>query len=277
VKDLKQARFSEFASPRAIDRGAGEKSSGQNLGLGCLGAVILVNYQKIVFDLAARCIIFIQGPDRRKFMKQRFRLDRLTRFFTFFLLVASTLACNHPVPRWGIGGHYEEGREQFLRGRSGDMDTAIVALESVVSQDPTYKLSLTYLGRAYYRKGRYKDAFEILQRAVAVNRDDEVAWMALGLTELRLGQTEKGIETLKGGITLANKAFVDGYHNYIYFDTRGMIKGAIRRSAFALTKGAEEKENIIRFTDTLLALVDDEENFQRNTRIQNERPFYGTK
>jgi hypothetical protein len=56
-----------------------------------------------------------------------------------------------------------------------------------------------------------------------------------------------------------------------------LIKGAIRRSAFALTKGAEEKENIIRFTDNLLALVDDEENFQRNTRIQNERPFYGGK
>jgi tetratricopeptide (TPR) repeat protein len=230
-----------------------------------------------VLDLAAGCINFLQAPDKRKFMKQRFRLKRSTRFFTFFLLVVATLACNHPVPRFGIGGYYEEGREQFLRGRSGDMDTAITALESVVSQDPTYKLSLTYLGRAYYRKGRYHDAFEILQRAVAVNRDDELAWMALGLTELRLGRTEKGIETLKGGITLANKAFVDGYHHYIYFDTRGLIKGAIRRSAFALTKGAEEKENIIRFTDNLLALVDDEENFQRNTRIQNERPFYGGK
>jgi tetratricopeptide (TPR) repeat protein len=157
------------------------------------------------------------------------------------------------------------------------MDKAIVALESVVSQDPTYKLSLTYLGRAYYRKGRYQDAFEILQRAVAVKADDEMAWIALGLTELRLGQTEKGIETLKGGLTLANKAFVDGYHNYIYFDTRGLIKGAIRRSAFAVTKGAREKEDIIRSTDHVLALVDDEENFQRNTRIQNERPLYGGK
>ena len=186
-----------------------------------------------------------------------------------------TLACNHPIPYFGMGGHYEEGREQFLRGRSGDMDVAIIALEKVVSQDPTYKYSLTYLGRAYYRKGRYQDAYVILQRAVAVDKDDEMAWMALGLSEMRLGKTDNGIETLKGGITLASKAFVDGYHNYLYFDTRGLIKVAVRRSAFLLTKGADEKEGIIRDTDRLLALVDDEENFQRNTHIQNTRPLYG--
>jgi tetratricopeptide (TPR) repeat protein len=155
------------------------------------------------------------------------------------------------------------------------MDVAITALESVVSQDPTYKYSLTYLGRAYYRKGRYKDAYAILQRASAVNNDDEQAWLALGLTQLRVGQSEKGIETLKGGITLASKSMVDGYRNFMYFDTRGLIRASIRRSAFLLTKGVEETNNIIDATDRLLAQVDDEENFQRNTHIQNVRPLYG--
>ena len=55
------------------------------------------------------------------------------------------------------------------------MDRAVVALEAVVMADPTYKDSLTYLGRAYYRKGRYQDAFAILQRASAVNPDNEIA------------------------------------------------------------------------------------------------------
>jgi tetratricopeptide (TPR) repeat protein len=130
------------------------------------------------------------------------------------------MACNHAIPRFGVGGRYEEGREQFLRGRAGDMDTAIAALEYVVSRDPTYKDSLTYLGRAYYAKRRYPEAFAILQRAVAVNKDDEMAWMTLGLAQLRLNQNDKGIETLKGGITLASKVMVDGYKNYIYWDTR---------------------------------------------------------
>ena len=122
------------------------------------------------------------------------------------------------------------------------MDKAVAALEYVVSQDPLYKDSLTYLGRAYYRKGRYQDAFAILQRALAVNKDDEIAWIAIGLAQLRIGQNEKGIESLKGGITLANKVMMDGYHDYLYWDTRGLIRNALRRSAFLVTKGLEEKK-----------------------------------
>jgi len=191
------------------------------------------------------------------------------------MIAITNLACSHSIPRFGMGGRYEEGRDQFLRGRSGDMDVAVVALETVVSQDPTYKDSLTYLGRAYYRKGRYQDAHAILQRALVVNKEDELAWIAFGLTQLRLGANDKGVETLKGGITLANKVMVDGYKNYVYWDTRGLIRAALRRSAFLLTKGIEEKNNIIEATDRLLAIVDEEDNFQRNTRTQNLRPFYG--
>ncbi|HEX5020745.1 MAG TPA: tetratricopeptide repeat protein, partial [Candidatus Binatia bacterium] len=135
--------------------------------------------------------------------------------------------------------------------------------------------SLMYLGRAYYNKGRFQDAFAVLQRAVVVDREDEQAWIALGLTQLRLGQNDRGVESLKGGITLANKVMVDGYHNYIYWDTRGLIRASLRRSAFLLTKGVEEKENIIQSTDRLLALIDEEENFQKTTRMQNVRPLYG--
>ncbi|MGE5216939.1 MAG: tetratricopeptide repeat protein [Chloroflexota bacterium] len=155
------------------------------------------------------------------------------------------------------------------------MDKAITSLESVVGQDPTYKSSLMYLGRAYYRKGRYQDAFAVLQRAVAVNKEDEQAWLALGVTQLRIGQNEKGIETLKGGVTLANKTLVDGYHNYLYWDSRGLIRASLRRTAFLLTKGVEEKKNIIESTDRLMALIDDEDNFQKNAQFQNTRPLYG--
>jgi hypothetical protein len=68
---------------------------------------------------------------------------------------------------------------------------------------------------------------------------------------------------------------INGYKNYLYWDTRGVIGAALRRSAFLITKGVEEKKNIIEVTDRLLAEVDDEDNFQRNTRTQNIRPLYG--
>ena len=77
---------------------------------------------------------------------------------------------------------------------------------------------------------------------MAVNKDDEIAWLALGVTELRLGQNEKGIETLKGGVTLASKVLVEGYQNYERWDIRGIIRTSVRRCAFYLTKGVEEKK-----------------------------------
>jgi hypothetical protein len=109
---------------------------------------------------------------------------------------------------------------------------------------------------------------------VLVNKDDEIAWLALGVTELRLGQNEKAIETLKGGVTLASKVLVEGYHNYDRWDLRGTVRASIRRSAFYLTKGVEEKENIIQTTERLLAQIDDEENAQKNNHSQNMQQLY---
>lgn len=195
---------------------------------------------------------------------------------TIVVVLAIMLGCSsQSIPRFGVGGRYEEGIDQFFRGRGGNMDTAVTALEYVVSQDPTYKKSLTYLGRAYYRKGRYQDAFAMLQRALAVDKEDELAWIALGVTQLRLNQVDKGIESLKGGITLANRVMVDGYHDFLYWDTRGLIHASLRRCAFLVTKGPDEKDNIIQNTERLLTLVDDEENFARNSRIQNQRQQFG--
>jgi tetratricopeptide (TPR) repeat protein len=193
------------------------------------------------------------------------------------LLVAFSIiaACTHTIPRFGVGGRYEEGRDQFFRGRGGDMDKAVAALEHVVSQDPTYKDSLTYLGRAYYRKGRYQDAYAILQRALVVNKEDEIAWIALGLTQLRLGQNAQGFEVLKGGITLASRVMVEKYQDHEFWDSRGTVRAAIRRSAFLLTKGIDEKDNVIQSTERLLALVDDELNFQKNVQFQNMRRHTG--
>ena len=191
------------------------------------------------------------------------------------LLVAFLIfGCSNTMPRFGTGGRYEEGRDQFLRGRGGDMDKAVVAFEAVVTVDPTYKDSLIYLGRAYYRKGRYQDAFAILQRALAVNPDNEIAWISLGMTQLQLGQNEQGIETLKGGITLASKVMVEGYHNYEKWDNRHTIQASIRRSAFLLISDSQAKDKILQSLSQLLAQVDDEENFQKNTHIQNVAPLY---
>jgi tetratricopeptide (TPR) repeat protein len=169
---------------------------------------------------------------------------------------------HHDIPRFGIGGHYNEGREQFLKGRGGDMDRAINALDSVVREDPTYRDSLTLLGRAYYNKGNYEVARQILQRALLVKKDDEIAWVTLGMAQLQLGEAEKGIETLQGAITLISKVSRSGYRNFPQWDSKGLVRSYISRSVVEIRKGPEGKANLIRTCETLLSRIDDEENYQ---------------
>ena len=182
-----------------------------------------------------------------------------------YLLLAISLpsipGCSRPAFLVGIGtgGRYSEAREEISRRRGGNVDKAILNLETVVREDPTYKDSLTLLGRAYYIKGRYGDARLILQRALAVNNEDEIAWMVLGITQLRLGENDKGLETLRGGLTLFSKNSVESYRGYTYWDRAGKVKIALRRAIFVARKGLEEKENLIRSMENFLAVVDEEE------------------
>jgi tetratricopeptide (TPR) repeat protein len=196
----------------------------------------------------------------------------MMRVLLFFFALCPLLFSCHAIPRMGVGGQYQEGKAQFLRGRGGNMDMAIVALESVVSQNPTYKDSLTLLGRAYYAKGRYQDAYQILQRALAVNPKDEVAWLVLGLTELRLGDDQRGLETLKSGITAVARLNTNSFTaEYPSWDYRGGIRAAIRRTVFLAQKGLEEKDELIRSAETVLLRMDEEERYQRIVTGQQRR------
>lgn len=159
---------------------------------------------------------------------------------------------------FGVGGRYNEARHELRK--DGNMSKAIENLEYVVREDPFYKDSLAQLGRAYYNAGRYKHAFEVLKRAVAVNPEDEIGWMVLGLTQMRLGDDDQGIESFKAGLTLFIKHSQKGYKDieYIFWDTRGVVRRTVRRSVFLSRKGVEEKSKIIAIGELLLSRIDRE-------------------
>ncbi len=185
------------------------------------------------------------------------RLRQFLFALCYSLPIAFILACWRP-PSVGVGGHYNDAKIELARPR-GDMDKTIANLNYVMQRDPLYRDSLTLLGRAYYKKGLYRDAFQILTRAVAANKEDEIGWIMLGLTQLRVGDNAKAIESLKGGLTLFSKASKDGYRGIEFWDKNGLVRSALRRAAFEVTKGPENKEAIIRSNELLVRRVDDEE------------------
>ncbi len=167
------------------------------------------------------------------------------------------LGCGRPAGI-GIGGRYLDAKFDVWRPR-GDVNGAITKLEYIVKRDPLYLNSLTLLGRAYYKSRRYRDAFQILKRAVAVNREDEIAWIALGMTQLRLGDDQKGLESVKGGLTLLARVSKDGYRGTEYWDINGVVRRILRKAIFYAAKGLEEKKRILRSGEILIDRIDEEE------------------
>lgn len=182
----------------------------------------------------------------------------------------------HDIPRLGAAGRYTEAREQFLKGPGGDMGKAIADLDGIVRDDPTYKDSLTLLGRAYYKQGTYETSRQILQRAVRVNKEDEIAWLTLGMAQLRLGEDDKGLETLQGAVTLLSKVSKSGYRSFDEWDSKGLVRSYISRSVVELRKGPDAKQSLLRTCEALLARIDDEEYYQRQASKMSRRIDYGT-
>jgi tetratricopeptide (TPR) repeat protein len=186
----------------------------------------------------------------------------LLGLYIFLFCLTSIPGCSRPqfLSGIGTGGKYVQAKEEITRRRGGDFDKAIVSLENVVLENPTYKDSLTLLGRAYYKKQRYPDAFQILRRALAVNPEDEIAWLVLGITQFRLDDNEKGLQSLQGGLTLFSKVSQKGYRGFRYWDRAGKVRTAARRAVLVVQKGTEaKKEETIQSIENLLALVDEEE------------------
>ena len=186
------------------------------------------------------------------------------------------LGCSRPDYFIGVGGKYNAGKQEIVKRQGANLDKAIVNLETVARDDPTYRDSLTLLGRAYYRRARYGDAKLVLQRALVVNKDDEIAWLTLGLAQLRLGENGRGLQSIQGGLTLLSKANRDGYKGYEVWDVNGKVGVAVRRAVFTAQKGLENgnKEGLIRSVETALVSIDEEEFYQMFERNQVYRDQY---
>lgn len=193
------------------------------------------------------------------------------------VLAAGLAGCWRPAGI-GVGGKYNDALTELGKTpRGGQVNKAIVDLEYVVRRNPKYLDSLTQLGRAYYYAQRYDSAFEVLKRALALNREDEIGWIVLGLTQMQRGDDEAGLESLKGGLTLLAKATRDGYKDFTdeFWDSRGVVRRALRRSIALARKGVVEKRRLIQTGELLLHRIDrelyDADQYQRHSEYLDSR------
>ena len=70
----------------------------------------------------------------------------------------------------------------------------------------------------------------------------------------------RGLESFKGGLTLLVKATREGYKDFPeeFWDSRGVVRRALRRSISLARKGVAEKRRIVQSGELLLHRIDRE-------------------
>jgi tetratricopeptide (TPR) repeat protein len=116
------------------------------------------------------------------------------------LLLASISACTSLQ----VGGEVAAGRHALLTGNN---EAALAYFQSAAQKDPSYKYGtalqqgiLSYVGRSEYATGRLPQARQTLEKALATNKDEDIARLYLGLTLARSGDRQRGLKEIEGGM-----------------------------------------------------------------------------
>jgi tetratricopeptide (TPR) repeat protein len=147
------------------------------------------------------------------------------------------------------GGELQYGRQALLKGNN---EAALGYFYSAAQEDPNYvyatgsspKQSVwSYVGRSEYLTGRFPQARQDLERALAGNREEDIARLYLGLTLAREGDRPRGLKEIESGMRGINN-FLD-YINQAqrfsigqFWDPGGDIRSAIQ-SDLAMISGKD--------------------------------------
>ena len=87
--------------------------------------------------------------------------------------IAETLAEAYPdsVPAWLMVG--------FVNAEWGDHDRAMFGFDKVLRLDPQNPDALGGMGMSLFEKGEYRKALQYLDKALAIQRDDELMYTAV--------------------------------------------------------------------------------------------------
>jgi tetratricopeptide (TPR) repeat protein len=151
-----------------------------------------------------------------------------------FVVIGFVSACAN----FQAGSNVQSGRLAFS---IGNYPTARSYFESAAQVDPNYIYHSdlpggsvqSYLGRADYVTERYAQARGELERALAIDKDDNVARLYLGLTFARMGDQVNGLKEIQSPMQALYDWiwYVQEHFRYSYgqfWDINGTIRAAIR-------------------------------------------------
>jgi tetratricopeptide (TPR) repeat protein len=122
------------------------------------------------------------------------------RFYTLLSMMVLLSACTSLQ----VGSEFSSGRQALLTGNN---EAALAYFHSAAQKNPNYVYGTalqqgiwSYVGRSEYAIGRFPQARQNLERALAANKDEDVARLYLGLTMARSGDQQRGLREIEGGM-----------------------------------------------------------------------------
>jgi tetratricopeptide (TPR) repeat protein len=172
------------------------------------------------------------------------------------------------------GGEVQAGRQALLKGSN---ETALGYFYSAAQRDPNYVYGTgssprqgiwSYVGRTEYLTGRFPQARQTLERALAANREEDIARLYLGLTLAREGDRQRGIKEIESGMQGINN-FLD-YINQAqrfsigqYWDPGRDIRAAIQTNLAMISGKDLDWQRLIANTEWLGIRMEQESDLAR--------------
>lgn len=181
-----------------------------------------------------------------------------------------------------VAGQVQTGRQALLINQP---ERALPYFFEAAQNDPDYIYRSmhfhegvwTYVGRAQYGTGRLKEARQSLERALSIDKDDNLARLYLGLTLVRLGDTSRGFKEIESGL--------NGIHEWLeyiertrpfeaFWDPLREIRGAIEKDLANVSGKDFDRQQLIASAEWVGQRMENEiDRARQDERRQFDRDF----
>ena len=145
-----------------------------------------------------------------------------------------------------------KGRQALMAGKA---ELALAHFQRAADLDPKFlyfstlpQSAITYTGRALYQLGRFSEAIQAFEQATLQFADDSMARLYLGITLVRQGHRERGVQEATAGLRGIYQWLDDIEANLpqgIYWDINREIRSEIERVLQQMTDRRLSAEQLI--------------------------------
>jgi tetratricopeptide (TPR) repeat protein len=174
----------------------------------------------------------------------------------------------------------EAGRQAFLIGNN---EAAHGYFESAAQIDPNYVYGTalteniwSYVGRSEYTIGNLPQARNSLEKALSLNKEEDMARLYLGLTLARSGDRQQGLKEIQGGMRGISDwseyiTQADRFSFGAFWDTRREIRSAIQTDLAMMDRKELDWEKLISDGEWLGKRVEEEIDLARRDEWEDRR------